>query len=82
MTEHVSSAMGDLVVAARALAAKNGLERDGTIWCWACEQRPALMPSLHCHLCLVAEHKRLGIIGTCINRPQTPADVEAARVPT
>jgi hypothetical protein len=40
------------------------------------------MPSLHCHLCLVAEHKRLGIIGTCINRPQTPADVEAARVPT
>lgn len=71
--------MIDLVATARALAKQHGLEREGTIYCWSCTERPALMPSLHCHLCLAAHHKRRGKVGVCPNRPQTPEDVEACR---
>lgn len=79
MSEHISGALGDLIKTARSLARKMKLEWDGVIHCWDCRQRPALMPSLHCHLCLAAYHRRRGTVGTCVNRDQTPEDVEACR---
>lgn len=43
-------------VTAAALAKKHNLIcTDGTIVCWECRKRVALMPSLHCHLCLSAK---------------------------
>lgn len=78
-TEHVSGALGDLVATARSLASKHGLERDGVIVCWNCEKYPALMPSLHCPVCLAAYHRRRGTVGITVQRQQTPADVEACR---
>lgn len=71
--------MIDLVATPRSLAKKNKLERDGMIYCWNCAERPALMPSLHCHLCLAAHHRQRGKVGVCVNREQTPEDVEACR---
>jgi hypothetical protein len=80
-TEHVSSAMGDLVATAISLAAKNNLVcEDGTIVCWACREYRALLPSLHCHQCLADHHRRSGTVGLCMNREQTPSDAAAARV--
>lgn len=62
-------------------ARKNRLEHDGAIWCWACSERRALIPSLHCHLCLAASHRRAGRLAPlCVNREQTAADVEACHV--
>lgn len=67
----------------RSLAIRHKLEHDGTIWCWSCSERRALMPSLHCHLCLAAAHRRAGRLAPlCTNREQAPADVEACRVST
>jgi hypothetical protein len=63
-----------------ALARRHKLEHDGTIWCWACSERRALLPSLHCHVCLMAAHRRVGRLAPlCVNREQTPEDVEACR---
>ena len=63
------------------LARKHNLEHDGTIWCWNCSQRPALMPSLHCPVCLAASWRRTGTTAPqCMNREQTQADVDAARL--
>jgi hypothetical protein len=68
---------------AYSIARKHKLEADGTIWCWNCSSRAALMPSLHCPTCLAESWRRMGIVmPECPNRLQTPADVEAARVPT
>jgi hypothetical protein len=51
-----------LVESALAQAKKNNLVcDDGTIICWDCKKREALLPSLHCPLCLAAAWQRLGI---------------------
>lgn len=72
--------LGDVMGTAHALARKHKLERDGTIWCWNCSEKPALMPSLHCHVCLTAAHRRKGReMPVCLNRKQTPEDVEACK---
>lgn len=69
-----------MLATAYSLAKKNNLEHDGTIWCWNCSERSALMPSLHCHVCLTAAHRRKGReMPVCLNRKQTPEDVEAVR---
>jgi hypothetical protein len=61
-----------------AKAREQRLEHDGVIWCWACSEGHALIPSLHCHRCLAAEHRRVGRLAPlCTNREQTPEDVEA-----
>ncbi len=61
-------------------AKRERLEHDGIIWCWACSERKALMPSLHCHVCLAAHHRRKGNLAPlCVNREQTPEDVAACR---
>jgi hypothetical protein len=63
---------------ARRLAARDRLLVDGVIWCWNCGAKAALMPSLHCPQCLAAEYRRTGRVAPeCVNRQQTPADVEA-----
>jgi hypothetical protein len=57
-----------LVESARALAVQHNLVcTDGSIICWACRKRAALMPSLHCPACLAEAWHRLGII-----EPQCP----------
>lgn len=61
-------------------AREQKLEHDGTIWCWHCSERRALMPSLACHVCLAAHHRRAGNLAPlCVNREQTPEDVEAVK---
>lgn len=41
---------------AQAIAIRNNLvEDDGTIICWECRKKPALLPSLHCPHCLHAK---------------------------
>jgi Zn finger protein HypA/HybF involved in hydrogenase expression len=63
------------------LARTHRLEVEGTIWCWNCSERAALMPSLHCPQCLAAVYIRKGIVAPlCVNRAQTEADVAAARI--
>lgn len=79
MTVHVSRVLTEVMAAALSLAAKHKLEADGTIWCWNCGKKPALMPSLHCHTCLAAHFKRRGLVPTCINREQTAEDVEKCK---
>ena len=78
MTTELASIL-DLTRDAHSQARKNKLEADGTIWCWNCSKVRALMPSLHCHRCLAAARRLKGHVGLCVNREQTPADVEACR---
>lgn len=61
---------------AAGLARKHNLVcDDGTIVCWDCREREALMPSLHCGGCLGAAYARKGIVDPqCLNRVQTDAD--------
>lgn len=61
---------------ARALARKNKLVcDDGTIVCWECGQREALLPQLHCGVCLDIAKRRLGHYDSAvINRAQTDED--------
>lgn len=74
---------GSMEEIAHHLARRHKLEAEGTIWCWSCSQRAALMPSLHCPSCLAESWRRMGIVQPeCPNRLQTTADVEACRVPT
>lgn len=76
--EDLAPAMFDIAI---GLARQHKLEVDGTIWCWNCSQKPALMPSLHCPQCLAAVYIRRGIVAPqCVNRAQTEADAAAARV--
>jgi hypothetical protein len=57
-----------LVEAALAQAKKNNLVcEDGSIICWDCKKRHALLPSLHCASCLAEAWRRLGI-----TEPQCP----------
>lgn len=61
---------------ARNLARRNRLVDDnGTVWCWECNAREALLPSLHCPVCLAASWRRKGIVNPqCVNRSQTDDD--------
>jgi hypothetical protein len=44
---------------------------DGFVWCAECVERHALLPSLHCGLCLGAAYSRLGIVvPACLNHEQ------------
>lgn len=65
---------------ARSLAKRDKLIDDaGTVWCWQCDAREALMPSLHCAHCLADSHRRSGRVAPqCVNREQTDADRAAA----
>lgn len=58
--------------AARAYAKRwNLIGTDNLIWCAACVERHALLPSLHCGLCLGAAYSRLGIVQPeCVNTEQ------------
>jgi hypothetical protein len=68
----------DLLKTAYGLARQHGLLSDGVIYCWACSQKPALMPSLHCPRCLADHWRRNGIVSPlCVNRAQSPEDVRA-----
>ena len=72
---------GAILAAAHQLARRHRLEADGVVWCWSCSQRPALMPSLHCQPCLAEAWRRTGTMAPqCMNREQTQADVDAARL--
>ena len=55
-----------------ALARQHNLVcADGSIVCWACGERYALLPSLHCGQCLGAAYARNNIITPwCVNREQ------------
>ncbi len=78
MSDLVGGLLGDMMATARNLARRHNLERDGTIWCWNCSQRAALMPSLHCPVCLADSWRRTGTVAPqCMNRDQTQADVDA-----
>ena len=61
---------------AAGLAHKHNLVcDDGSIICWECGAREALMPSLHCGGCLGAVYGRKGIVDPqCLNRAQTEHD--------
>jgi len=62
---------------ARALAHRHKLvDDDGTVQCWTCGARRALMPQLHCAVCLAAAYRARGglVAGTVQNREQTDAD--------
>lgn len=49
------------------------------MWCWGCDAREALLPSLHCAPCLAAAWGRIPIaLPQCVNREQTDADRAAA----
>lgn len=51
-----------LIEAAIAQAKMHGLVRaDGLIDCWDCRKRLALLPSLHCPMCLAEAWRRMGI---------------------
>lgn len=58
--------------AARAYAKRwNLIGTDGYLWCANCVERHALMPSLHCGLCLGAAYVRMGIVQpACLNHEQ------------
>lgn len=77
MSESMGSLLGDMIATARSLARQHNLITEaGTIVCWACGERRALMPSLHCHVCLAAAHRRVGRVAPlCVNREQTPEDI-------
>lgn len=49
----------------------NLIAEDGTVCCWRCIERAALLPSLHCHVCLAEARRRLNLgVGLCVNRAQ------------
>jgi len=49
----------------------NLIGQDGLLWCAACVEAHALLPSLHCGPCLGAAYARLGIVQpACLNREQ------------
>ena len=81
MSSSLFRVLGDGISAAHDMARKHRLPRDGVIWCWNCSDKPALMPSLHCDRCLAAHFKRMGTVGTNVNRQQNERDVEAIRGP-
>jgi hypothetical protein len=66
---------------ARALAAKHRLvDENGVVWCWQCSERLALIPSLHCGLCLGAQYAKLGIVAPlCVNRQQEQSQSRKAQ---
>lgn len=68
--------MADPFELARALARRNNLVcNDGSIVCWECTDRLALLPSLHCPVCLAAAWRRLNITDPqCEQREQTEDD--------
>lgn len=48
---------------------------DGTVICWECRAREALIPSLHCPTCLADAWRRLNITNPCCEqREQTEED--------
>lgn len=65
---------------AYSIARQHKLMVDDVIWCWGCSQRSALMPGLHCPTCLAESWRRMGIVmPCCVNREQTPEDVERCK---
>jgi hypothetical protein len=60
---------------ARAYAKRwNLIGTDGQIWCAACVERHALIPSLHCGVCLGAFYARNHITApSCLNHSQDGA---------
>jgi hypothetical protein len=59
-----------------ALARKHNLVCvDGTVVCWECRRHEALIPSLHCAVCLQAVWQRCNINNPCCEqREQTEED--------
>lgn len=58
----------------------NLVAEDGTVVCWECKTREALIPSLHCGGCLGAHYIAHHIVlPFCMNRAQTDADRAAMR---
>lgn len=57
---------------ARNMAIRHNLvDTDGAIWCWVCGANHALLPSLHCPICLGEAYGRLGIVAPrCVNTKQ------------
>lgn len=80
-TIEVRQAIAVSEATAFGLARRNHLVGDnGTVTCWNCGERDALIPSLHCGLCLRAHYARTGIVlPFCMNRAQTDADRAAMR---
>lgn len=68
--------IGDALELARSLARRHNLVcDDGQIICWECKRTEALLPSLHCPVCLADAWRRLGIIEPqCEQRTQTEDD--------
>jgi hypothetical protein len=55
---------------------------NGQVVCWECRKREALIPSLHCALCLQAVWNRLGITNPqCEQREQTEDDRRRLKAP-
>lgn len=82
MTTALALQLEDTIMStARGLARRHELIDDtGLIWCWFCDKRPALLPSLHCPSCLAAAWGRIPVVmPQCINREQTDADREVMR---
>jgi hypothetical protein len=58
-------------VARNMASMHNLIDTDGIAWCWKCGANHALMPSLHCPICLGEAYHRLGIIAPqCVNQKQ------------
>lgn len=68
--------LADTFEVARHYARKHNLVcEDGTVVCWDCRKREALLPSLHCPLCLADVWRRLNITDPkCEQREQTDND--------
>lgn len=79
MTEALSVAIGESILAtAYGLARRHRLEAGGVIYCWNCNQNPALIPSLHCAVCLTDSWRRNHVTRPqSVNREQNAADVAA-----
>lgn len=77
----LEAALGDIAATAKSLARQHRLVRDdGTISCWQCREREALLPSLHCSICLEAQWRALNIYNPCCEqREQTLQDKEGMR---
>lgn len=53
-------------------ANENLTDAEGAIWCRNCGANHALLPSLHCPICLGEAYGRLGIVAPrCVNTKQT-----------
>lgn len=57
---------------ARHIAAnENLIDEEGIAWCRNCGANHALLPSLHCPICLGEAYARLGIVAPrCVNERQ------------